>query len=120
MGGLRMIQMKRAYVLPDESDGYRVLVDRLWPRGESKEVEKIDLWLKDIAPSTELRKWYAHDVDKFAEFQIKYQAELREGLASEAFEQLKKIVEEHPIVTLVYAAKDEEHNNAKVLYELLL
>lgn len=104
---------------PSENDGYRILVDRLWPRGESKEVEKIDLWLKEVAPSNELRKWFAHDANKYPEFKLRYQAELQEEPAKDAFEKLKLITKERSMVTLVYGAKDEKNNNAVVLYELL-
>lgn len=114
-----MIQIKRAYVPPSENDGYRVLVDRLWPRGESKEIEKIDLWLKEVAPSNDLRKWFAHDVTKYPQFKLRYEAELQEEPAKSAFKKLQALIEEYPVVTLVYGAKDEEHNNANVLYELL-
>ena len=71
-----MIQIKRAYEAPTEQDGYRVLVDRIWPRGKSKESEKLDEWLKKVAPSTELRKWFNHEVNKYPEFKQKYQEEL--------------------------------------------
>lgn len=112
-----MIQI--TYIPPAENDGYRILVDRLWPRGESKEVEKIDLWLKEVAPSNELRKWFAHDISKYSQFKIRYQAELEEETAKNALGKLRLIVKEYPVVTLVYGAKDEEHNNARVLFELL-
>lgn len=114
-----MLKLKRAYLAAENADGYRVLVDRLWPRGKSKETEKIDLWLKEIAPSPELRKWFNHDDDKFSEFQAKYLEELQTGPQKEALAKLKKILTEEKNVTLIYSAKNEEHNNARVLYELL-
>lgn len=114
-----MIKLKRAYDPVEESDGYRVLVDRLWPRGESKEQEKFDLWLKAVAPSTELRKWFAHDTEKFSTFQSKYKEELQQEPARTAFEQLKKIIHEQKTVTLVFAAKNRKRNNAVVLKNLL-
>lgn len=109
-----MIKLKRAYDKADESDGYRILVDRLWPRGLNKNEAKFDLWLKDIAPSEELRKWFSHDVAKWSEFRQRYFRELS------AKEELVQQIIEKAItgaVTLVYAAHDEEHNNAVVLKE---
>lgn len=114
-----MLQIKRAYTPASESDGYRVLVDRLWPRGKSKETEKIDLWLKAIAPSSELRKWFNHDPEKYPDFEKKYQAELQSGDQKDALETLEALFREQEDVTLVYGAKDESHNNAQVLYDLL-
>lgn len=113
-----MLKIKRAYETPAE-DGYRVLVDRLWPRGIKKEAAQIDLWLKEVAPSNELRKWFNHDSSKFAEFKIRYQAELKQGLGKSAFEKLQEITKEYQLVTLVYGAKDTEFNQAVVLQELL-
>lgn len=112
-----MVKLKRIYEKAEKSDGFRVLVDRLWPRGVSKEKAKLDLWLKDVAPSTELRIWFAHDPEKWAEFQKKYEAELRKNKA--ALDQLKKITEKEENLTLLYAAKDEEHNEAIILKEIL-
>jgi uncharacterized protein YeaO (DUF488 family) len=114
-----MIQLKRAYLPATPEDGYRVLVDRLWPRGVSKEKEQLDLWLKEIAPSKELRQWFHHESAKFPEFKEKYTAELHQAEASAAFEQLIEIVQKHPTVTLVYGAKNQVENNAVVLKELL-
>jgi uncharacterized protein YeaO (DUF488 family) len=108
------IQLKRIYEEPDEKDGYRILVDRLWPRGVSKEKAHLDLWLKDIAPSTELRKWFNHDPDKWNQFQKKYLKELKEN--KEAVDTLKEHLKKGTI-TLLYAAKDEAHNEAEVLKE---
>ena len=110
------IKIKRVYENPSKEDGMRILVDRLWPRGLTKQKAAIDLWLKEIAPSTELRKWFAHDPKKWTEFRKKYLQELKENK-----EQIS-IIKEHlkkETVTLVYAARDEEHNEAQVLEELL-
>lgn len=109
-----MIQTKRAYDAVNCTDGYRVLVDRLWPRGMSKE-EQLDLWLKEIAPSKELRKWFNHEPDKFSQFKERYLVELNSGEAYAAFQKLLQIITEHPVITLIYSAKDELHNNAVVL-----
>ncbi|MBO9631867.1 MAG: DUF488 domain-containing protein [Chitinophagaceae bacterium] len=111
-----MIQIKRAYEKRQSKDGYRVLVDRLWPRGLSKATLHADQWLKDVAPSTELRKWFNHDPEKWKEFVKRYKAELK---GNEALAELRAIAKEHGTVTLVYAAHDEEHNNAVVLQELI-
>ncbi|MGM0175381.1 DUF488 domain-containing protein [Enterococcus sp. DIV0800] len=114
-----MLKIKRAYLAAENADGYRVLVDRLWPRGKSKEIEQIDLWLKEIAPSPELRKWFNHDDDKFPEFQAKYLEELQTGPQKEALDKLKTVIAKEKDVTLVYGAKNVEANNAQVLYQLL-
>jgi uncharacterized protein YeaO (DUF488 family) len=106
------IQIKRVYEKPDPKDGFRILVDRLWPRGLTKEKAAVDLWLKDIAPSTELRKWFGHDPEKWKEFQKKYLKELKEN--KEAVDTLKEHLKKGT-VTLLYAAKDEAHNEAEVL-----
>jgi uncharacterized protein YeaO (DUF488 family) len=111
-----MIKLKRAYDKPAKEDGLRVLVERLWPRGVKKEDAKLDLWLKEIAPSTELRKWFAHDPTKWKEFQKRYRAELAEQ--SQAVKELRKKCREGT-VTLIYAAHDEEHNGALVLKKVL-
>ena len=110
-----MIKIKRVYEKPEGEDGIRILVDRLWPRGLTKEKASIDLWLKDIAPSTELRKWFNHDPEKWNEFKKRYLAELNENKKSVAMlkEQLTNAV-----VILIFGAKDEEHNEALVLKEL--
>lgn len=112
-----MIQIKRVYDLPEKSDGFRILVDRLWPRGLSKEKAKVDLWLKEIAPSTELRIWFGHDPEKWSEFQTRYKKELREKKS--LMIQLMKAEQEHGTVTLVYGAKNEKHNDAVVLADIL-
>jgi len=110
------IQIKRVYEKSDAKDGFRILVDRLWPRGLTKEKAAADLWLKDIAPSTELRKWFNHDPEKWKEFQKKYQKELQEN--KEAVSVLKEHLKQGP-VTLLYGAKDQEHNEAEVLKNFL-
>jgi uncharacterized protein YeaO (DUF488 family) len=113
------ITMKRAYDKAEESDGTRVLVDRLWPRGLSKERARIDVWLKEVAPSNELRKEFGHDPEKFAEFREKYFAELSSGSGQEALKALRELAQKGPI-TLIFAARDAEHSNAALLHELLL
>jgi uncharacterized protein YeaO (DUF488 family) len=110
------IHLKRAYDAPETSDGYRVLVDRLWPRGISKEGIKIDLWLKEIAPSDDLRKWFGHDPEKWNEFKKRYFKELDDR--PDVVKQLADKVNQGP-VTLVFAAKDEEFNNAVAIKEFL-
>lgn len=110
------IQLKRIYEDPVEDDGYRVLVDRLWPRGVSKEDARLDEWRKDIAPSPELRKWFDHDPEKFEDFTKRYKTELADH--REVVESLLNIAEQQRL-TLLYAAKDEVHNNAVVLKEFL-
>jgi uncharacterized protein YeaO (DUF488 family) len=110
------IHLKRAYDAPETSDGYRVLVDRLWPRGISKEDIKIDLWLKEIAPSGDLRKWFGHDPEKWNEFKKRYFKELDDR--PDVVKQLADKVNQGP-VTLVFAAKDEEFNNAVAIKEFL-
>lgn len=107
------ISVKRVYDKPSTEDGYRVLVDRLWPRGLSHEVAHVDLWLRDIAPSTELRKWYDHVVERWPEFQSRYRAEL-EG-HGELLDLIHDIERHRTHVTLLFAARDEEHNEAQVL-----
>jgi len=112
-----MIQIKRIYDSFDMREGARVLVDRLWPRGVSKEKARLDLWMKDIAPSNELRTWYNHEPEKWKEFQKKYKKELEEK--TELLKELKQLEKEKNLVTLLYSAKDTERNNAIVLLELL-
>jgi uncharacterized protein YeaO (DUF488 family) len=111
------IVTKRIYALPSEADGYRVLVDRLWPRGLSKAVASIDLWLRDIAPSTELRQWYGHEVARWPEFVERYRREL-EGRRP-LLERLAELEAEHGTVTLLFAARDETHNEAEVIADVL-
>ena len=112
-----MLRIKRVYDKPAKEDGWRVLVDRLWPRGMTKEAAKIDLWMKEVAPSDALRKAFCHDVKKWPDFQEKYRAELKQE--KELLAQLKKIEKENGTLTLLYGAKDEEHNQAVVLAEVL-
>ena len=110
------IRTRRAYDAPGRDDGYRVLVDRLWPRGVAKADLKLDDWVKDLAPSEDLRKWFDHDPDKWEEFQRRYKAELdeRPGPVDDLLEQMKK-----GRVTLVFGAKDETHSNAEALRDYL-
>ena len=110
------IQTKRIYEKAANRDGHRVLVDRIWPRGVSKEDARLDDWNKDIAPSTELRKWFEHKEDRFPEFKKKYKEEL-----SKQIEPLKEIasIAKEKQVTLLFGAKDENHNQAVVLKEYL-
>lgn len=110
------IQLKRAYEKPTSTDGQRILVERLWPRGLTKAKAKIDLWRKDIAPSSELRTWYSHDVAKWPEFRKRYLAELRAN--PEPVKQLRGLAKQGTI-TLIYAAHDEQHNSARVLKQVL-
>ena len=109
-------EIKRVYEEPGPRDGLRVLVDRLWPRGLSKERAHVDLWLKEIAPSTELRKWFGHDPDKWTEFQTRYRHELK-SKADLLGTLREKAMKE--TVTLLYGARDEAHNEAVVLQKLL-
>ena len=111
-----MICIKRVYEEPSEDDGLRILVDRLWPRGLSKTKAKIDRWEKDLAPTTELRRWFGHDPAKWEEFEERYRAEL-EG-KGEALARLRREANDGT-VTLLYAAKDEEHNNAVALKQYI-
>jgi uncharacterized protein YeaO (DUF488 family) len=111
-----MIQLKRVYDAPSDQDHFRILVERLWPRGVSKSRAQIDLWLKEIAPSPDLREWYSHDLSKWGEFQERYAAELRLNPAIETMQQLLK---EKGTLTFVYAARDEEHNSAVLLKAFL-
>lgn len=107
-----MLKLKRVYETPNSEDGVRILVERLWPRGLTKEGAKIDIWLKDIAPSTELRKWYNHIPERWPEFQKRYQLELEENY--NIVRGLKKKVDTTDI-TLIFAAKDAARNSAVVL-----
>lgn len=112
------VQVRRAYEEPLDSDGARVLVDRLWPRGLSKERAHLDEWCKDVAPSTELRKWYGHDPDKFDEFARRYRAELADGDRAAAFDGLRERASQGPL-TLLTAAKRSDISEATVLAGLL-
>lgn len=109
--------LKRAYDPQLPSDGFRVYIDRLWPQGLSHETFHYDLWDKDIAPSTQLRQWFHEDPDgRWPEFQKKYEAEL---MANPSFDALRKLLETKPVVTLLYSSRNEQHNNAVILLNLL-
>lgn len=110
------IQIKRIYEPAETSDGTRILVDRLWPRGIKKELAKVDEWMKEVAPSTALRKWIHQDPTKWQEFKAKYMLELNEN---EAIKHLQGIINKSNVVTLLYAAHDEEQNHALVLLEFI-
>lgn len=113
---MKAIKIKRVYDDPARGDGYRILVDRVWPRGVSKEDADLDDWLKELAPSTELRKWFDHDEKKWTEFSKKYRRELEDKE-----DQIQKIRDKagYRIVTLLYGAKDEKHNQAIVLRDVI-
>lgn len=111
-----VITIRRVYDEPLGTDGYRVLVDRLWPRGLTKEKASLDEWIRDIAPSAELRKWFDHTADLWSEFKKRYTAELK---ANEAAEKLINELRKQKRITLLYAAKDADHNNAVVLKQFL-
>ena len=111
-----MIKLKRAYEKPTKDDGERILVERLWPRGVTKDQAKLDLWLKDVAPSAELRKWFGHDPDKWIEFRQGYRKELKQK--ADLIKLLRRKAKEGTI-TLVYSARDEAHNGALVLRQFL-
>ncbi len=114
-----MVKIKRIYEKPSDADGFRILVDRLWPRGVSKKDAKVELWLKEIAPGNDLRKWFGHEPEKWDEFKRRYFKEL-DALTGK--EELLGVTAEHArkgVVTLLYAAKDEVHNNAVALGEYL-
>jgi uncharacterized protein YeaO (DUF488 family) len=113
---MAMIKLKRAYEPGSRDDGLRILVERLWPRGVSKLKAHIDLWLKTVAPSTELRQWYGHDPARWPQFRRRYQAELKDRADVLA---LLRYVTEERTVTFVYAASDEERNSAVALKDLL-
>jgi uncharacterized protein YeaO (DUF488 family) len=112
-----MINIKRVYEKPTKEDGWRVLVDRLWPRGMTKQSAHLDMWMKDVAPSDGLRKWFGHEPEKWGEFQKKYRSEL--GKKKELIAELRKMAKEHGTLTLLFGAKDEEHNQAVVLAQVL-
>ena len=113
------VRIKRVYAQPAAEDGTRVLVDRLWPRGLTKECAHLDLWLKEVAPSTELRRWYGHDPMKFAEFRQRYREQLREEPGDSAVERLRALARQGPI-TLLFAAHDAERSEAAVVRDLLV
>ena len=112
-----MRKMKRVYEEPEKDDGYRILVDRLWPRGLSKEKAKVDLWMKEISPSNELRKWFSHDPEKWEGFKKRYEQELKEN--ENWLNTLRDIEREKGTITFLYSAKEENHNNAVALDSLL-
>jgi uncharacterized protein YeaO (DUF488 family) len=112
-----MVRIKRVYEKPDSADGFRVLVDRLWPRGMKKEQAKVDLWMKDVAPSDVLRKSFHHEAMKWPVFEKKYQAELKSK--KDCISELKKLEKEHGTLTLLFGAKDEEHNQAAIIVQAL-
>ena len=113
-----MIRLKRAYDAPEASDGTRVLVDRLWPRGLSKEQAQIDLWLKDVAPSADLRVWYGHDPERFEEFRRRYLRELESAAALQGLDRLRDLAQ-RGAVTIIVAARDSAHSDGAVLRDLL-
>jgi uncharacterized protein YeaO (DUF488 family) len=112
-----MIRIKRIYDSPAKEDGYRILIDRLWPRGLTKEKAKIDLWLREIAPSDELRKWFSHDPAKWTEFKKRYEKELANK--QELLRKIMQLEKEKGVVTLLYSTKETEHNNAVALQGFL-
>ena len=113
-----MIQTKRVYESPDKSDGFRILVDRLWPRGLTKEKAHVDLWLKEIAPSDALRKEF-HKTEDWRGFEKRYRAELSSNDKKELLAEIKKLEKEHKKITLLFGRKDEKQNQAVILAEIL-
>jgi uncharacterized protein YeaO (DUF488 family) len=111
------VKLKRAYESPAAEDGTRILVDRLWPRGLTKEKAALGQWMKDIAPSTELRKWYGHEPARWQEFRRRYAEEIRQN--ADLLDHLRSFARQGP-VTLVYSARDKKHNDAVVLRDLIL
>ncbi len=111
------IRIRRVYESPEETDGFRILVDRLWPRGLKKDEARIDLWLKEIAPSEGLRKWFGHDPARFPLFKERYLQELKANAA--VVSRLLEIAHSHRVLTLLYGARDPEHNQAVILCEFL-
>lgn len=118
MSAGNVIQIKRAYDPPAKSDGHRVLVDRVWPRGRKKEELRSEAWLKELAPSSELRRWFGHDPARWTEFQKRYRRELRRKRQRELLHELAERAAKSR-VTLVYGARDDQHNNAVVLREVI-
>ncbi|MEP6467306.1 MAG: DUF488 family protein [Parafilimonas sp.] len=110
------IKTKRIYEPKEKADGFRVLVDRLWPRGLKKEDTDFDVWMKEIAPSTGLRQWFNHDAEKWEEFKWKYISELKQ---SPVTDELATLMDKHKTVTLLYGAKDEVHNQAMVIKDFI-
>ncbi len=115
-GAVALVKVKRIYDAAEAGDGYRVLIDRIWPRGVSRERAQVDEWARDLAPSTELRRWFAHDPSRFAEFRARYREELCSQ--SDRLQGLRGRAATRP-VTILFSARDREHNNAVVLAELL-
>ncbi len=113
-----MLKIKRAYDKKESGDGKRILIDRLWPRGLSKAEADIDEWIKELGPSTELRKWFGHDPERWAEFRERYTRELSELDKRALLENISQMARRQN-VTLIYSAKDTEHNNVKVLEEII-
>ena len=111
------VRIKRAYEAPTPADGARILIDRLWPRGVRKDAAALDLWLKGIGPSTELRKWFGHEPSRWAEFRRRYADEIEQK--PQLLAQLRDIARQG-VLTMVYSAHDEQHNDALVLQELIL
>ena len=112
-----LINIKRVYDPPNKDDGFRILIDRLWPRGMSKQKAKLDLWIKEVAPTNELRQWFSHEPDKWKEFKEKYRRELSEK--QNLLNQIRKLEKDKGTITLIYSARDTEHSNAAVLRETL-
>ncbi|HKF25653.1 MAG TPA: DUF488 family protein [Candidatus Acidoferrum sp.] len=112
-----MVRIARIYEAPTQQDGWRVLVDRLWPRGVKKEKARLDEWMKEVAPSDDLRKWFAHKAERWAEFERRYRAEL--GTKKELIKILAAMEKKHGTITLLFGAKDSEHNQAVVLRNVL-
>ena len=113
------LALKRVYAPADDGDGFRVLVDRLWPRGLSKAAVRVDLWAKEVAPSDELRRWFGHEASKWEAFRQRYAQELAQPDKAAAVAALRQTLSAHHKVTLLYAAHDEAHNNAVVLQQML-
>lgn len=114
------VQTKRIFNEEESGDRVRILVDRVWPRGISKEKANLDHWIKEVGPSKELRQWFGHDPEKYPAFKERYKEELKSGEQHEALEQLKQLTKEHDKhILLLFSAKDEEHNQALVLKEIL-
>jgi uncharacterized protein YeaO (DUF488 family) len=111
------IHVRRVYDPPGEHDGYRVLVDRLWPRGLSAEAAEVDLWLRGVAPTTSLRKWYGHRIDRWPDFQVRYRYELADH--GELLDLIRDIERHRKTVTLLFGARDEDRNEARVLAEVV-
>ena len=118
MAAPAQVRLRRVYEAPDPADGWRVLVDRLWPRGLSRSAAALDEWLKAVAPSDELRRWYGHQPEKFATFRQRYEQELRSSERSAAVDHLRELARQGPL-TLLTATRDAEHSEAAVLAELL-